>query len=33
MGNHELMSDRIHPNDAGYTIIAKKFYDAVKPYL
>jgi len=33
MGNHELMSDRIHPNDAGYTIMAKKFYDAVKPYL
>jgi acyl-CoA thioesterase-1 len=33
MGNRELMSDRIHPNDAGYTIIAKKFYDAVKPYL
>lgn len=33
MGNRELMSDRIHPNDAGYTIMAKKFYDAVKPYL
>ena len=33
MGNRGLMSDRIHPNDAGYTIIAKKFYDAVKPYL
>ena len=33
MGNRELMSDRIHPNDAGYTMIAKRFYDAVKPYL
>ncbi len=33
MGNHELMSDPIHPNDEGYTIVAQKFYEAVKPYL
>ena len=29
----ELMSDIIHPNDAGYTIIAKRFHKALKPYL
>jgi len=29
----ELMSDLIHPNDAGYTIIAKRFHKALKPYL
>ena len=29
----ELMSDRIHPNSAGYTIMAQHFYKAVKPYL
>ena len=33
MGNHKLMSDRIHPNDAGYTIMAQRFYEAVRPYL
>ncbi len=33
IGNSGLMSDSIHPNDAGYEIMAKKFYDAVKPYL
>jgi len=26
MGNRELMSDPIHPNDAGYQIMAQKFY-------
>jgi lysophospholipase L1-like esterase len=29
----ELMSDQIHPNEAGYTIMAKRFYEAMKPYL
>jgi lysophospholipase L1-like esterase len=29
----ELMADLIHPNDAGYTIIAQRFYKALKPYL
>ena len=29
----ELMTDFIHPNDAGYTIIAQRFYKAMKPYL
>ena len=33
MGNPKLMSDPIHPNDAGYTILAEKFYEAMKPYL
>ena len=26
MGNRELMSDPIHPNDAGYQIVAQRFY-------
>jgi lysophospholipase L1-like esterase len=29
MGNRKLMSDPIHPNDAGYKIIAKRFYQAM----
>jgi lysophospholipase L1-like esterase len=29
----ELMADLIHPNSAGYTIIAQRFYKALKPYL
>ena len=28
----DLMSDHIHPNEAGYTIIAKHFYKAIKNY-
>jgi lysophospholipase L1-like esterase len=33
MGNGELMHDTIHPNAAGYTIMAQKFYKAIEPYL
>lgn len=33
MGSRQLMSDSIHPNDAGYTIMAERFYRALKPYL
>ncbi len=33
MGKRHLMSDPIHPNDAGYTIFAEKFYKQIKPYL
>ena len=33
MGNPKFMSDPIHPNDEGYAIMAKKFYEAMKPYL
>jgi lysophospholipase L1-like esterase len=30
VGNEELMYDEIHPNDAGYIIVAEKIFDAVK---
>jgi acyl-CoA thioesterase I len=33
MGNPELMSDSIHPNDAGYTLMAEKFCKVLKPCL
>jgi lysophospholipase L1-like esterase len=33
LGNPERMSDAIHPNDAGYGIMAGYFYEAMKPYL
>lgn len=33
MGDRHLMSDAIHPNDAGYDLMAEKFYLAVKPYV
>lgn len=33
MGKSDLMSDSIHPNSAGYTIMAERFYEALKPYL
>lgn len=33
IGKSELMSDSIHPNDAGYAVFAGRFYEAVKPYL
>jgi acyl-CoA thioesterase-1 len=29
MGNRQLMSDPIHPNDSGYRIIARRFYNAL----
>jgi acyl-CoA thioesterase-1 len=32
-GQRSLMSDTIHPNDAGYRRMAEKFYHALKPYL
>lgn len=31
MGNRQLMSDPIHPNDSGYRIIARRFYNALMP--
>jgi acyl-CoA thioesterase-1 len=33
LGNPEKMSDAIHPNDAGYAVMAGYFYGAMKPYL
>ena len=33
MGNPQLMSDSIHPNDSGYTLMAEKFSKVLKPYL
>lgn len=33
MGNRKLMSDQIHPNASGYTIMARMFYEAMEPYL
>ncbi len=30
MGNRKFMSDPIHPNDAGYKLMAEKFYDAIR---
>ena len=33
MGNRALMSDPIHPNDAGYAIMAERFQKAIRPLL
>ncbi len=33
MGNKALMSDPIHPNTKGYTVMAEKFYTVLEPYL
>jgi len=33
MGHPALMSDPIHPNAAGYGIMARHFFEAVEPYL
>jgi acyl-CoA thioesterase-1 len=31
MGDRTLMSDPIHPNDAGYARMAERFYEALQP--
>ncbi len=31
IGNRKLMSDPIHPNDAGYKVIAERFFEAMRP--
>jgi len=33
MGNAALMSDPIHPNDKGYAVFARRFHEALEPYL
>jgi lysophospholipase L1-like esterase len=30
MGNRKFMSDPIHPNDAGYKLIAEKFHETIR---
>lgn len=32
-GDDERMSDKVHPNGAGYAIMAEHFYTVLKPYL
>ncbi|MGA1842702.1 MAG: hypothetical protein ACMUIU_18960 [bacterium] len=32
LGHPDLRSDRIDPNSDGYTIMAKQFYKALRPY-
>ena len=32
-GKRNLMSDQIHPNAAGYQLVAEKVEKAIKPYL
>jgi len=33
LGRPDLMSDPIHPNSAGYTLMAERFHEAIRPYL
>ncbi|GBC63850.1 arylesterase [Desulfonema ishimotonii] len=33
MGNSGRMSDSIHPNDAGYALMAENFHAALSPYI
>ena len=33
MGHDDLMHDAIHPNAAGYKIMAERFHTAIEPYL
>jgi lysophospholipase L1-like esterase len=33
MGTRSLMSDPIHPNSQGYTVMAQHFFRALQPYL
>jgi len=33
IGHNDLMSDPIHPNAAGYEIMAKRFHKIIEPYL
>ncbi len=33
LGKPDLMNDSIHPNDRGYAVMARHFYEAIEPYL
>jgi acyl-CoA thioesterase-1 len=33
LGRPDLMSDPIHPNSAGYTLMAERFFETIRPYL
>ena len=33
LGDRALMSDPIHPNDAGYAIMAERFHEAIRAFL
>lgn len=33
VGHNDLMHDTIHPNEAGYAIMARQFHKAIEPYL
>lgn len=33
LGRPDRMSDRIHPNDKGYAVMARHFHEAIEPYL
>jgi len=33
LGRPDLMSDPIHPNTAGYTLMAERFHETIRPYL
>ena len=33
LGDRSLMNDPIHPNEAGYAIVAERFQRAIQPYL
>jgi acyl-CoA thioesterase-1 len=33
IGHDDLMHDTIHPNAAGYKIMAERFHEAIEPYL
>jgi len=33
LGHPDLMSDPIHPNPAGYTLMAERFHETIRPYL
>jgi acyl-CoA thioesterase-1 len=33
LGRPDLMSDPIHPNSAGYTLMAERFHETIRPYL